>query len=79
LSALETTAGPGTDLNPSRIGFGTRAIGGWRSDDASEAELIRTIQAALDRGVALIDTAPDRLVPSRDSIANSHAHLSGSK
>jgi aryl-alcohol dehydrogenase-like predicted oxidoreductase len=58
LSALETTAIPGTDLNPSRIGLGTWEIGDWLSDDASEAGLIRTIQAALDRGVTLIDTAP---------------------
>lgn len=44
LSALETTPIPGTDLNPSRIGLGASAIGGWRSDHAGEAELINMLE-----------------------------------
>jgi len=49
-----------TDLPASVIGFGAWAIGGgtvWggASDDA---ESIRTIQAALDSGINLLDTAP---------------------
>ena len=49
-----------SDLSASVIGFGAWAIGGgavWggASDDA---ESIRTIQAALDAGINLLDTAP---------------------
>ena len=57
-AALETAPIPGTGLNPSRIGLRTAAIGGWMSGDSDEAEFIRTIHAALDRGITLIDTAP---------------------
>ena len=49
---------PGTDLSPSRIGLGTWAIGGWMWGGTDEEGSIRTICAALDRGVTLIDTAP---------------------
>jgi aryl-alcohol dehydrogenase-like predicted oxidoreductase len=42
----------------SRIGLGTWAIGGWMWGGSDEAESIRTIQAALDRGITLVDTAP---------------------
>ena len=55
---METTQIPGTDLAPSRIGLGTWAIGGWMWGGADEAEAVRTIQAAIDRGISLIDTAP---------------------
>jgi aryl-alcohol dehydrogenase-like predicted oxidoreductase len=41
-----------------RIGLGTWAIGGWMWGGGDEAESIRTIHAALDHGVTLIDTAP---------------------
>jgi aryl-alcohol dehydrogenase-like predicted oxidoreductase len=49
---------PGTDLSPSRVGLGTWAIGGWMWGGTDEEGSIRTICAALDRGVTLIDTAP---------------------
>src|SRR5580658_2626703 len=55
---METFAIPGTSLTPSRIGLGTWAIGGWMWGGTDEAESIRTIHAALDRGITLIDTAP---------------------
>jgi len=55
---METFHIPGTDLTPSRIGLGTWAIGGWMWGGTDEAESVRTIQAALDRGITLIDTAP---------------------
>ena len=55
---METFRIPGTNLNPSRIGLGTWAIGGWMWGGTDEAESIRTIHAALDRGITLIDTAP---------------------
>ena len=42
----------------SRIGLGTWAIGGWMWGGSDEAESIKTIHAALDRGISLIDTAP---------------------
>jgi aryl-alcohol dehydrogenase-like predicted oxidoreductase len=42
----------------SRIGLGTWAIGGWMWGGSDEAESIKTIHAALDRGINLIDTAP---------------------
>ena len=54
----ETLSIPGTALTPSRIGLGTWAIGGWMWGGSDEAESIRTIHAALDRGITLIDTAP---------------------
>ena len=55
---METFRIPGTNLYPSRIGLGTWAIGGWMWGGTDEAESIRTIHAALDRGITLIDTAP---------------------
>jgi aryl-alcohol dehydrogenase-like predicted oxidoreductase len=55
---METTRIPGTDLQPSRIGLGTWAIGGWMWGGTDEQESIRTIHAAIDRGITLIDTAP---------------------
>jgi len=48
----------GTDLKASRIGLGTWAMGGWMWGGSDEQEAVRTIRAALDKGVNLIDTAP---------------------
>lgn len=48
-----------TDMKVSAIGLGTWAIGGgpwWGTTD--DAESIRTIHAAIDAGINLIDTAP---------------------
>jgi aryl-alcohol dehydrogenase-like predicted oxidoreductase len=47
-----------TGLTVSRIALGTWAIGGWMWGGTDETESIRTIHAALDKGVNLIDTAP---------------------
>lgn len=55
---METAAIPGIDLNVSRIGLGTWAIGGWRWGGADDGESIRTIHAALDKGINLLDSAP---------------------
>jgi aryl-alcohol dehydrogenase-like predicted oxidoreductase len=55
---METFQIPGTNLAPSRIGLGTWAIGGWMWGGTDEAESVRTIHSALDRGITLIDTAP---------------------
>jgi aryl-alcohol dehydrogenase-like predicted oxidoreductase len=48
----------GTSLRASRIALGTWAIGGWMWGGTDEAQSVRTIHAALDRGINLIDTAP---------------------
>ena len=55
---MEYTIISGTQMNVSRIALGTWAIGGWMWGGSDEAESIRTIHAALDKGINLIDTAP---------------------
>jgi aryl-alcohol dehydrogenase-like predicted oxidoreductase len=55
---MERVEIPGTSLVSSRIALGTWAIGGWMWGGTDEAEAIRTIHEALDRGITLIDTAP---------------------
>ena len=49
---------PGASIRASRIALGTWAIGGWMWGGSDEREAIKTIHAALDRGINLIDTAP---------------------
>ena len=58
MTEIETTAIPGTDLKASRVGLGTWAIGGWMWGGSDDRQSIRTIQAAVDQGITLIDTAP---------------------
>ena len=48
----------GLPLEASRIALGTWAIGGWMWGGTEESDAIRTIHAALDHGINLIDTAP---------------------
>jgi len=48
---------PQLDMEASRIGLGTWAIGGWMWGGTDEKLSIDTIHAALDKGVNLIDTA----------------------
>jgi aryl-alcohol dehydrogenase-like predicted oxidoreductase len=55
---METITLAGTNLKVSRIALGTWAIGGWMWGGTDEAQSIRTIHAALDQGITLIDTAP---------------------
>ncbi|MFS8146546.1 aldo/keto reductase [Rhizobium sp. BR 249] len=45
-------------VKASAVGLGTWAIGGWMWGGTDEAESIAAIQASLDDGVTLIDTAP---------------------
>lgn len=45
-------------ISVSKVCLGTWAIGGWMWGGSEEKESIRTIHAALDRGVNFIDTAP---------------------
>ncbi|UOQ43262.1 aldo/keto reductase [Halobacillus salinarum] len=49
---------PNTEMNASRIGLGTWAIGGWMWGGTDEQQSIKTIHSALDKGINLIDTAP---------------------
>jgi aryl-alcohol dehydrogenase-like predicted oxidoreductase len=57
-AAMEFVDIPGTSIRASRIALGTWAIGGWMWGGSDEREAIKTIHAALDRGINLIDTAP---------------------
>ncbi len=45
-------------IEASAIGLGTWAIGGWMWGGTDEARSIAAIQASVDAGVSLIDTAP---------------------
>jgi aryl-alcohol dehydrogenase-like predicted oxidoreductase len=47
-----------SSIQASAVGFGAWAIGGWMWGGADEREAVRAIQAALDQGITLIDTAP---------------------
>jgi aryl-alcohol dehydrogenase-like predicted oxidoreductase len=55
---LEYRAINGLDLQASRIGLGTWAVGGWMWGGTDEQDSVRTIRTALDKGINLIDTAP---------------------
>ena len=48
----------GTDIVASAVGLGTWAIGGWMWGGTDTARSIAAIQASVDEGVTLIDTAP---------------------
>ncbi|MFH5776589.1 aldo/keto reductase [Paracoccus sp. NGMCC 1.201697] len=48
----------GSGITASVIGLGTWAIGGWMWGGTDRAASIAAIQAAVDEGVSLIDTAP---------------------
>jgi aryl-alcohol dehydrogenase-like predicted oxidoreductase len=58
LSVMETREIGGSGLSASTIGLGTWAIGGWMWGGTDEADSVAAIQAAIDAGVTLIDTAP---------------------
>ena len=58
MSQLETINIPGTRLQPTRVALGTWAIGGSMWGGSDDADSIRTIQSAIDRGINIIDTAP---------------------
>jgi len=55
---MEYTTLGSSDLNVSRIGLGTWAIGGWMWGGTDEETSIDTIRHAVELGVTLIDTAP---------------------
>lgn len=45
-------------IEASVVGLGTWAIGGWMWGGTDEAQSIAAIQASMDEGISLIDTAP---------------------
>ena len=53
-----TSRSPACPSMPRDIGLGTWAIGGWLWGRTEESDAIKTIHAALDNGINLIDTAP---------------------
>jgi aryl-alcohol dehydrogenase-like predicted oxidoreductase len=55
---VETSEIGETGLRASRIGLGSWAIGGWLWGGADDEQSVRTIHAAIERGITLIDTAP---------------------
>jgi aryl-alcohol dehydrogenase-like predicted oxidoreductase len=55
---METTQIMGIGIKASRVALGTWAIGGWMWGGTEEEESIRTIDAALDHGITVLDTAP---------------------
>ncbi|MDZ3836870.1 MAG: aldo/keto reductase [Rhodospirillales bacterium] len=55
---METVKLAGIDRVASRIGLGTWALGGWMWGGADDDTSMRTLLAAIDKGVTLIDTAP---------------------
>ena len=55
---MESAEIAGTGVRISRVGLGTWAIGGWMWGGSDESEAVRTIQAAFDHGINLVDTAP---------------------
>lgn len=55
---MEFTKISGTEIDASRIGLGTWAMGGWLWGGSDRKKCVRTIYKAFDKGVNLIDTAP---------------------
>jgi len=55
---MENTKISGVPIAASRIGLGTWAMGGVQWGGTDDDESVRTIHAALDLGITLIDTAP---------------------
>ena len=55
---METRKFGNTDIDVTPVGLGTWAIGGWMWGGTDEAQSIDTIHAAIDKGIALVDTAP---------------------
>src|SRR5215469_11003923 len=55
---MEYTKIPDVPADASRVGLGTWAMGGFQWGGTDDDTSVRTIHAALDRGINLIDTAP---------------------
>jgi aryl-alcohol dehydrogenase-like predicted oxidoreductase len=57
-TVMETIEIGTSGLVASRVALGTWAIGGWMWGGTDTRSALRTIDAAVDRGITLIDTAP---------------------
>jgi aryl-alcohol dehydrogenase-like predicted oxidoreductase len=55
---MDTIAIGETGMVASRVALGTWAIGGWMWGGADVRDALRTIHAAVDHGITLVDTAP---------------------
>ena len=55
---MEVTSIPDITTPASRVGLGTWAMGGMQWGGTDDNESVKTIHAALDLGITLIDTAP---------------------
>jgi aryl-alcohol dehydrogenase-like predicted oxidoreductase len=55
---METIEIGGPEMVASRIALGTWAIGGWMWGGSDVRSAFRTIEAATDHGINVIDTAP---------------------
>src|SRR5215471_15804952 len=55
---MEYTKIRDVQADASRVGLGTWAMGGFQWGGSDDDESVRTIHAALDLGINLIDTAP---------------------
>ncbi len=55
---METKILKSMNMEVSRIGLGTWAIGGWMWGGTDEQDSIDTIVAALEKGINVVDTAP---------------------
>jgi aryl-alcohol dehydrogenase-like predicted oxidoreductase len=55
---MENTRIRDVPIQVSRVGLGTWAMGGFQWGGTDDHESVRTIHAALDLGISLIDTAP---------------------
>src|SRR5215472_15309386 len=55
---MESTSIRDVPIPASRVGLGTWAMGGFQWGGTDDDESVRTIHAALDLGITVIDTAP---------------------
>jgi aryl-alcohol dehydrogenase-like predicted oxidoreductase len=55
---MEQMSISGAGFTSSRIGLGTWSMGGWMWGGSDDGEAVKTIRAALELGITLIDTAP---------------------
>lgn len=55
---METIKLKNIDFELSRVALGTWAIGGWMWGGADDVSSVKTIHAALEKGINIIDTAP---------------------
>jgi methylglyoxal reductase len=58
MTAMRTRTLGASTIEASVVGLGTWAIGGWMWGGTDEAQSVAAIQASIDEGVTLIDTAP---------------------